>query len=276
MRKILHISDLHFGRVDSAVVRRLREQTEELGPDLIVVSGDLTQRGRRREFIDARNFLDSLSAPRVVVPGNHDIPLYNVVARFLAPLGNYQRLIGAAEGAYVDDEIAVVGVNTARSLAFKGGRINMAQVHRARDVFCESESCRVRILVTHHPFGLGPAGEDAHLVGRAAIALTALRECMPDILLSGHMHAAEVGTTAQRYALGGSNAIVVQAGTATSTRVRGEPNSFNVLSVEHECVTIQRYAWKPPRDAFSLVSTHAYSRHGSGWMPDPISQDSAD
>src|SRR4051794_13402333 len=147
MRTLLHISDLHFGRVDSRLVEALRASVEELRPDVIAVSGDLTQRAKRREFAAASAFLGSLRPPKIIVPGNHDIPLYNVFTRFGRPLDRYRRYIGSQiEPSFMDDEIAVVGVNTARSLTFKGGRINADQVKRARDLFCDAVS-RVRILV---------------------------------------------------------------------------------------------------------------------------------
>lgn len=264
MRSLLHISDLHFGRVDPPVADALAASVLAIAPDVIVVSGDLTQRARRREFAAARVFLDRLSAPKVIVPGNHDIPLYDVARRFLSPLERYRRFVAdPAESTFIDDELVVVGVNTARSLVFKGGRINAAQVRRVREVFCESGD-RLRILVTHHPFHLAGAGH-RDLVGRAGMALSGLRECMPDILLAGHVHAHETGTTAGRYDLGGASALVVQAGTATSTRARGERNSFNLLHIERNVVTVCRYDWIAAVGQFAPAKPRRYERHGPRW-----------
>ena len=185
----MHLSDLHFGRTDPAVVTALRQIAQRLAPDLIAVSGDLTQRARKREFVAARGFLDSLAAPKIVVPGNHDVPLYNVVARFFGPLERYRRhLAPEVEPAFVDDEMAVVGINTARSLTFKGGRINRSQVQRAIALFCATSDERIRILVTHHPFDLPGRRGTTHLVGRAAMAMStsasACRTCFsPDICI---------------------------------------------------------------------------------------------
>ncbi|MGZ8212786.1 MAG: metallophosphoesterase family protein, partial [Burkholderiales bacterium] len=129
MRTLVHLSDLHFGRVNEAVLGPLARRIGAIAPDVVVVSGDLTQRARKRQFRAARAFLDTLPTPQIVVPGNHDIPLDTVVARFLTPLRNYRRYIGNdLEPGFVDHQIAVVGVNTARSLTFKGGRINEDQV----------------------------------------------------------------------------------------------------------------------------------------------------
>ncbi|HEX7558185.1 MAG TPA: metallophosphoesterase, partial [Usitatibacter sp.] len=122
MRTLVHISDLHFGRVDSALLVPLRERIEALAPHLVVVSGDLTQRATREQFREAKAFLDTLPQPQVVVPGNHDVPLYNVFQRVLSPLGKYLSIVTSdLEPSYIDDEIAVVGVNTARSLTWKRG-----------------------------------------------------------------------------------------------------------------------------------------------------------
>jgi 3',5'-cyclic AMP phosphodiesterase CpdA len=93
VRKILHVSDLHFGRIDPATLDPLRKTAERLKPDLVVVSGDLTQRARAWQFREARDYLATLPKPQLVVPGNHDVPLYDVVSRFLRPLSNYRRYI---------------------------------------------------------------------------------------------------------------------------------------------------------------------------------------
>src|SRR5207245_8470101 len=129
LRAILHLSALHLGRVDACLLEPLRKRVVALAPHVVVVSGDLTQRAKPAQFREARAFLDTLPANQVVVPGNHDVPLYNVFQRFARPLAKYRRYIASdLEPAYVDEEIAVVGINTARSFTFKGGRINEEQL----------------------------------------------------------------------------------------------------------------------------------------------------
>jgi 3',5'-cyclic AMP phosphodiesterase CpdA len=266
MRKVMHISDLHFGHVEPDVVTALREIEQRLRPHLIAVSGDLTQRARKREFVAAREFLDSLAAPKIVVPGNHDVPLYNVVARFLTPLERFRQYVGnEVEPAFVDEEMAVVGMNTARSLAFKGGRINRGQVRRALEIFCEIPDERIRILVTHHPFDLPGADDGDERVGRAEMAMASFRECMPDLLLAGHLHQHGIGTTAESYDLGGRTAIVVQAGTATSTRRRGTTNSFNLIRIERSDIAIERFDWSPSRKTFEIEATYRFTRRHGAW-----------
>ena len=122
MRTVVHLSDLHFGRVDPRLVAPLVQAIKTVAPHLVAVSGDLTQRARRREFVQARAFLQQLTCPQIIVPGNHDVPLYNMAARFLRPLAGYGRYITRdLEPVFVDEEMIVVGLNSARSVMFGGG-----------------------------------------------------------------------------------------------------------------------------------------------------------
>lgn len=266
MRTIIHISDVHFGRIDPATVDPLITAAHKLAPDLVVISGDLTQRARPAQFVEAREFLDALPHPQIVVPGNHDVPLYDVAARFFTGLGRFRRYItDDLAPSFVDGEIAVVGVNTARSLTFKGGRINQAQVAIMRDRLCPLPKEIVRIVVTHHPFDLPEAFGREELVGRAEMALRLLAECRADLFLAGHMHVGYIGSTAARYHIDGYAALVVQAGTATSTRGRGEPNSFNVIRVSYPSITVERLAWHPEAGLFSTASTETFLHSADGW-----------
>lgn len=263
MRTIVHLSDLHFGRVVPGVLAPLRRAIEAARPHLVVVSGDLTQRARRSQFREARGFLDSLPGPQLVVPGNHDVPLYNVFRRFLAPLAAYRDIVSAdLEPHFFDGEIAVVGVNTARSFTFKGGRINPAQVARVRDKLCGLPGEVTKIVVTHHPFDV-PAGEQDQIVGRARMALERLAHCGADLLLAGHLHEVHVGHTAHRYPMAGVSALVVQAGTATSSRTRESPNSFNVLRVEPRRIEIESRVFDGAD--FQAMGLQAFRHDGGGW-----------
>lgn len=265
MRTLAHLSDLHFGRVDARLLAPLRRTLESLRPHLVIVSGDLTQRARAAQFREAREYLATLPGPRMVVPGNHDVPLYNVFQRFFAPLAKYRRIVtDDLEPSFVDDEIAVVGVNTARSLVFKGGRINVRQARRVRAKLCGLPQRMTKIIVTHHPFNVPEdSSEQDQIVGRARMALETLAGCGADLLLSGHLHKAHVGHTAQRYDIAGVSALVVHAGTAVSTRSRGECNSFNVLRVRSRYIEIDRYEWRD--GAFGPVCTEAFEHDGGGW-----------
>lgn len=267
MRTLVHLSDLHFGRVDAALIAPLTDLIHKISPDVVVVSGDLTQRARTGQFEEARRFLDSLPTPQIVVPGNHDIPLHNVFSRFMRPLTKYQRHISDdLAPVYIDDEIAVLGVNTARSLTIKDGRINATQIARLRTTLQGLDDHLVKIVVTHHPFDLPEQYDERHLVGRASSAMEMFASHGIDLLLAGHLHASHAGNTAARYKIKDYAALVVQAGTATSTRGRGESNSFNVVRAASSRIVIERFSWHQELAAFNLSITETYERSGTSWV----------
>lgn len=266
MRKILHLSDLHFGRVNPALLGPLMRTVREVGPDLVAISGDLTQRARSHQFQQARSFLDALPKPQIVVPGNHDIPLHNLFARFFEPLTKYKRYItGDLQPVYQDEEMIIIGVNTARSSVFKGGRINRSQVTRLREKFCTYGRDVVKAVVTHHPFDLPDGHDERNLVGRAKMAMAGLAECGADLFLAGHLHISHTGHTS-RYKILGHSALVVQAGTATSTRERGEANSFNVLRIAYPEITVEKFAWNPVIGSFSVSTREEFKQVDEGWI----------
>jgi 3',5'-cyclic AMP phosphodiesterase CpdA len=268
VRVLLHLSDLHFGRVNDATLDPLLEVAHRISPHLVVVSGDLTQRARAWQFRQARDFLALLPRPLIAVPGNHDVPLYDVYSRFLRPLVNYRRYISAdLEPDYRDEEMAVIAINTARSLTFKGGRINEQQVARVREKLCALPPDIVRAIVTHHPFDLPEGRKADDLVGRARMAMEGFVECGLDLIVSGHLHVAHTTHTAIRYRLPGRSALLVQAGTATSTREREEPNSFNVLRIDLPRIAVERYLWIARARRFESAATEVFERTGEGWNP---------
>lgn len=263
MPRIAHLSDLHFGAHDERLVEAAEKRVDELKPDLVVISGDFTQRARTEQFREACLFLERLqrSGHEVLgVPGNHDVPLYDVLRRFLSPLARYRRFIDDNLSPFVElPGLAVLGINTARSLTFKDGRINREQVVFIREIFARTPSDAFRVLVTHHPlFALEIAGETSPAIGRQELALDAIQEAGVDMLLAGHNHHASSHSASDLVTRAGG-ALVVQAGTATSTRLREQEQSFNCIDVGNASVTItvnafekdrfvpldaQRYAWK--------------------------------
>jgi 3',5'-cyclic AMP phosphodiesterase CpdA len=267
MRTLVHLSDLHFGRVDAVLLQPLVEAAAGARPDVVVVSGDLTQRARAAEFEAARAFLQRLPAPQIVVPGNHDVPLYDVFSRFLRPLHGFRRYITRDEEPfYADDEIAVLGINTARSMVFKGGRINEEQIARVRERLCGLSQQVIKIVATHHPFDL-PAGFDHRsLVGRAPRAMNAFAGCGVDLLLAGHMHVSHADSSAARYKTSGYSALVVQAGTATSVRGRGEANSFNIVRIDRPRIVVERWAWQPGGNRFSIAESESFEQTREEWV----------
>lgn len=273
MRTVVQISDLHFGRIDPRLPERLRDVIQGIAPDVLVVSGDLTQRARGSQFRAAAAYLATLPKPQIVIPGNHDVPLYDVARRFLAPLGRFRRYISDEPfPTFIDDEIAVVGVNSARSLTFKGGRINAQQAQEVERRFHGLPERVTRIVVTHHPFDLPEGGDERDIVGRSRMAMEAFARCGVDVLLSGHLHRTHAASTAHRYDIDGFAALVVQAGTATSTRGRGEANAFNVLRIARETrLDVEAWSWRDEHGTFEPEPVQRFDYvHGRGWarLPD--------
>jgi 3',5'-cyclic AMP phosphodiesterase CpdA len=273
MKTLLHLSDLHFGRLDPAVVDPLLHAIDEIKPDLVAISGDFTQRARRSQFAEAREFLDEIEAKTLVVPGNHDIPLYDVAERFSAPLHRYREYISShLEPEYVDDEMIVIGINTARSLAWGEGRINEQQVDRVVNRLSTVPASLIRVIVTHHPFDLPPGVEEKRLLGRSEMAMTRLAQANADLFLSGHLHLSHVSHAAERYRMNGHSALIVQAGTI-SKRSRGELPSFNVLRLQRPKITLERHLWDEAKHAFTGSTAGHYRHSAKGWVESPRAVD---
>ena len=269
MRTIIHLSDLHTGRLDPEVERPLVEVIRGAAPDLVVISGDLTQRATAAQFREARAIIDALGPNVFIIPGNHDVPLWNVAARFVTPLARYKRYITTdLAPVFRDEEMIVVGVNTARSFARGEGRINAPQVAEALARLATAPPDAIRIVVTHHPFDLPPGVRETRLVGRARMAMARFATAGADLFLSGHLHLSHISHSAERYRIAGHSALIVQAGTV-SVRGRGEEPSFNVLRLERPLLTISRFVWDPVQRRFLEVAAGAYRRAPDGWQSAP-------
>jgi 3',5'-cyclic AMP phosphodiesterase CpdA len=270
MRTLVHLSDLHFGRVNDALIQPLISVIAQIQPGLIAVSGDLTQRARPEQFQQARAFLRALPLPQIIVPGNHDVPLYNIYGRFVQGLARYRRYITEdLEPFYSDAEVAVLGVNTARAFAFKGGRINAAQLARVQQHLCPLSDDVLKIIVTHHPFDLPGRSTDRALLGRSRMAMERLAACGIDLFLAGHLHISQAGPTPLRFQTARYAALIIQAGTATSTRGRGEVNAFNVVRIDPPTVVVERFTWQPGRRLFIASASDSFRRTSTGWTPMP-------
>jgi 3',5'-cyclic AMP phosphodiesterase CpdA len=264
---IAQISDLHFGAERPAVVAGLLRDLEALAPDLVVVSGDLTQRARRSQFIAARAFLDRISCPRLVVPGNHDIPLFDVVNRLLRPLVRFRRYIHEDVDPFLlADGVAVMGLNTARSNTWKDGRISAAQIENLQTRFSSAPPGILKVLVTHHPFLPPPLDPSPPIVGRAMEALRAAEACGVDLVLAGHLHHGYTGDVRTHHTGIRRAVLVAQAGTATSHRVRHEPNSYNVILAEPQRLRFSLRVWDGER--FVETRTAGYVKAGPDWTPE--------
>jgi 3',5'-cyclic AMP phosphodiesterase CpdA len=269
MARLIHLSDLHFGAHEPQLVEAVEARVNEEKPDLVVVSGDLTQRARTEQFKEACEFLDRLREAGhdvLAVPGNHDVPLYDVIRRFLSPLTRYKR--------YIDDTlcplhelpgVTVLGINTARSLTFSDGRVSREQMDFIRETFERTDPNALRVLVSHHPlFALpvGDTGEMKDAAGRSEMALDAAAQAGVDMLLAGHHHTASTHSARDLVTRAGP-ALVVQAGTATSYRVREEQQSFNRIDIAGVEVSLTLQTWSG--DGFVSGDTQVYRREGDHW-----------
>lgn len=267
MPRLVHLSDLHFGAHDERIVAAVEAQVDRLKPDLVVISGDFTQRARTEQFREACRFLERLQQGGhevLGVPGNHDLPLYDVLRRFLSPLARYRRFIDESLCPFVElPGVAVLGINTARSLTFKDGRINGEQVKFIRDTFAHTSKQSFRVLVTHHPlFALQIGDELTPAIGRQELALDAIEEVGVDMLLAGHNHHAEIHSAGDLVTRAGG-ALVVQAGTATSIRVREQAQSFNTIDIDQAAVTVTVNNWAA--DDFVAEDAKRYGWQEGSW-----------
>lgn len=267
MRRIVHISDIHFGREDAAVVERLVEKIVDLKADVMAISGDLTQRARTAQFAAAREFLSRIPGPHVIVPGNHDVPLYNVAARFVKPLDKYKSYITEdLEPFFHDDEVAVAGLNTSRSFTIKGGRINAQQAAAVYARMKGLDDVLLKVVVTHHPFDVPDGQDEDDIVGRAREAMPIIANGGADVFLAGHLHVSHIGSTARRYRFEtGRSALMIQAGTAASVRERGEENSFNLLEWERPILSVKRFQCSIASVGFYLASDEKFTQTQVGW-----------
>ena len=264
MTSIAHISDLHFGKEDPAVAEALIIELAERAPRLVAVSGDLTQRARAREFRAARAYLDRLPGAVLVVPGNHDVPLWDVVSRFASPLRKYRRYLTPELAPFFhQEELAVMGVNTARSWTFKNGRISWKQIEQIRQRFAPLPERVFKVLVTHHPFVPSPGDPDPSVVGRGFQALQAAEGSGVDLLLAGHLHLGFSGDVRAHHLSIRRSMLVAQAGTAISVRTRDEPNTYNWIHVEPPHLTIEVRGWAGA--GFSTLSLTRWVKRDSVW-----------
>jgi predicted phosphodiesterase len=264
MRRLLHLSDLHFGRTKPELVAPLLDVVREVRPHVVAASGDFTQRARSSQFREARAFLDRLETRVLAVPGNHDVPLGNLAMRVIAPFRAYRHWIDHdLEPVFRDRALAVVGMNTADPLAWQRGRIRPSSLERACRRLREAGPDRVRVVVAHHPFEHLP-GERKELMPGAETALRRLSACGAQIILTGHLHA----WRAAPFALpeGHEGVLQIQAGTGLSTRLRGEANDFNLISVDGETVSVERFVAEAEDATFARLAAVRFRRANGTWQ----------
>lgn len=258
MTRIVHLSDLHFGRTEPALLDRLHQAVAAAAPDLVVISGDLTQRARVWQFDQARAFIDRLPAPALSVPGNHDTPLDNLFLRFLAPWKRYRAAISPElEPVHAAPGVVILGVNSVNRFAWQQGKIPRRAIHRAEAAFVAAGDA-IRIVVIHHPLEVTPGAGHKSVMGGADRALDGFSQAGADIVLSGHLHATHIAPFSRRPGL-----LFVQAGTL-STRTRGERNAFNILDLGPGRVTVTAQQ-VDAEGHFTPVATARYRKGQASW-----------
>lgn len=276
MLRLLQISDLHFGppfipEVGEAVLRAAAELT----PDVVVVGGDFTQRAKRKQYADARAFLDRLpSVPTVVVPGNHDIPLYRVFERLFRPYALYREYISEQlESVLSRDDVVIAALNTTSPLrAITHGRIGRRQLDYCAAAFADAPPGAVKIVVAHHHFAPAPDYDDEHdVMWRAREAIDRFNELGVELILGGHLHRAYIGNSLDLYPgkSRDSGIVIVQSGTATSRRGRArerEKNSFNLIQIEADVTEITTYMYFHEVGGFAPVGRHTFPRRARHYL----------
>lgn len=262
MRRVIHLSDLHFGRDRPELLEPLITAVNAISPDLVAISGDLTQRATAGQFRAAQVFLQRLNAPTLVVPGNHDIPLHNPIARILWPWRQYRRHISPRlEPSFEDGEVIVLGMNTVNRFAHQSGRVSGSALSRI-DRTLGAMGNRVCLIVAHHPFEQQSTDRKRPTRGSEQ-AKEMMARMGVDAVLSGHLHSWRAAPFSY---IDGRNAVLqIHAGTGLSTRQRGEENDFNLLEIDTGAITVTRYAVASETDSFLPLQTRRFALGSGGW-----------
>lgn len=242
--RILHVSDLHFGRGELRLDEPLANLVRELAPELVVASGDLTHRGRRDQHERAAAFLRSLGPPLFVVPGNHDIP-YTFPARFTRPFVEFERHWGSAEPVHQTDELFVIGLNSVRPFRHQSGRIRAAQLKRAAEALRAAQRGALRVVVLHHQLLGAPWRTRKKPVAHRNAVLAGLVDAGAELILCGHIHQAAVSERHEFEASTETKRAVVVAVTPGLGQPRpdrrGEARGFQVYEVTADSIRVATY-----------------------------------
>ncbi|MFD1342268.1 metallophosphoesterase family protein [Litorisediminicola beolgyonensis] len=258
MTRLVHLSDLHFGRDRAELAAPLRGCLEELAPELVIVSGDLTQRARKHQFAEARTFLDGLGLPWLAVPGNHDTPLDNLFLRFLRPFSRFRAAVSAQlEPVHLGDGYTVVGLNTVNPQAWQSGKLRRRSLRHVERALAERDG--FGLVVMHHPPEMAPGDRKRGMRG-AERGLRELAHMGADLVLCGHLHVWRAMPLRAEASI-----LMLQAGTGLSNRLRGEPNDFNLLEIDDCDVLVSRYGAGSDEAQFQRLSRTRFRKEDARW-----------
>lgn len=265
MRSLLHISDVHFGpkhlpRLAEGVLALV----EARRPDLVVISGDLTQRAKADQFHAAREFVDRLPVPSIAVPGNHDVPLWRVWERAFDPFGAYAKHFSPdLEPVYRDEELLVVGINSAFNWTRKDGRIRLRRLLEVRDLFAATPESVFKVVVVHHHLIPPPNFGSQRVLANAYEAIDLFSRAGVDLVLSGHQHQSFIASSEEFYPVGRPPVLIVHTGTTTSSRGRAaerEKNTCNWIDIDEKKIVVSQLRWHNDLQRFAEHGRHLYPR----------------
>jgi len=260
--RLLHISDLHAGSVEeTAVERSLEPLVERVRPELIVASGDLAHRGRRREHERAAAFLRGLGRPLLVIPGNHDIP-YTFPARFTRPWAEFERQWETVEPVFRADDLVVVGLNSVRPWRHQSGGIRSGQIARAKELLADAPHGALRVVALHHHLIGAPWRSRKKPVARRSEVLAGLVDAGAELILAGHIHQAAVSERhefeVEHNGLRGVTVSVAPGLGQPRPNRRGEARGLHVYEANADSLLVQTYVWRD--DDWGLTATRRFPR----------------
>lgn len=259
--KILHISDLHFGREKQEVLLALENKIKEIKPDIIIISGDLTQRAKKKEFMKVHRFLSNLNFPYFIIPGNHDLPVFNIFKRFINPWKRWKKFIQRdLESTFKNEKIAIYGLNSVRKMGvwfdFERGVISFTQKIKIKSFFENITDEKLKIVVAHHPFWLPDEQMFRDIIKGRDKAIEYFNEVGVDIILGGHIHLSFVKLF--------KNIIISHAGTCISNRtIKNNNNSFSLITGNNKEVFIELCEFN--NNSFECVESHKFRKKDNLW-----------
>ncbi len=269
-RVIMQISDIHLGPHFNAERGELIvREAQEIQPDLLVIAGDLVMRADfKDQWLQARSYIERLPHPKLIVMGNHDVPQYNQVARYLWPTARYRKYITPElNPVWECDNMVVVGLNTSRSFTLQGGKLSLRQIAWMEQTLSRYSEQHCKIVVMHHHVLVPPGDQAKHAIVNADLAIAAMDRAGAELVMCGHIHTSFIGNTLEVAANLQAGTIISQSGTATSTRgrrwMRGK-NAFNIIEIEAQVIRISQRMYLGEAKRFVPVSEHVFPRRSAG------------
>ncbi len=261
--KLAFVTDIHFGRQNDGAATALLHDLNTHRPDLILIGGDLTQRAYAAQYQAARDFIKQLPSAWLCVPGNHDVPAWNLWARFTAPFGLYQKYISHdVNPGFVNDQVAILGLNSARrwmrQWAWEQGGIANRQLKFTRDFFKNVPDSKLKILMVHHPVSHPVDHDTRMLVDNHAAAVKTFIDCGVDIILTGHLHRANIRDARSIMPQLKKPLLFIQGSTTLSDRTRGEDNNYWLLNITDDAITCRLQTLR--NDVFTQTDVLTYAR----------------